>query len=296
MSAEKIARTLGGRRAGAAWTAQCPAHEDSTPSLALRDTAEGRVLIHCHAGCEQDAVIAALRKRGLWGDGSDARHGAQRITSNAAATSRRLDDKARIFAALRIWAPSVPAYGTVIETYLRSRGITMAPPANLKFHSGLRHPTGSTRPAMVALVTSGQSNQPIGIHRTFLDVSGNGKAAVKPQKMMLGPCRGGAVRLGTRTVPLLIGEGIETCLSAMQATGLTAWAALSASGMAGLSLPSDAHDIVILADGDATGERAAVMTARQLYCETRRVRIARAPLGTDFNDLLRGCRPTGVVP
>ncbi|MCH9808096.1 MAG: toprim domain-containing protein [Alphaproteobacteria bacterium] len=296
MSAEKIARTLGGHRAGAEWTAQCPAHEDSTPSLALCDTAEGRVLLYCHAGCEQEAVITALRERGLWGDGSDSRQGGRPIKGNAAANARRLDDKARIFAALRIWAQSVPASGTVIETYLRSRGITMAPPANLKCHSGLLHPTGSTQPAMVALVTSGESNQPIGIHRTFLEVSGNGKADVKPEKMMMGPCRGGAVRLGTDTVPLLIGEGIETCLSAMQATGLTAWAALSTSGMVGLSLPSDAHDIVLLADGDAAGERAAVTAARHFHCEARRVRIARAPLGTDFNDLLRSCQPTGVIP
>ncbi len=33
--------------------------------------------------------------------------------------------------------------------------------------------------------------------------------------MMLGPCRGGAVRLGDPTDVLMIGEGIETCLAAM---------------------------------------------------------------------------------
>lgn len=65
MTAAELARALGGRRAGAQWMAPCPAHEDSTPSLAIRE-ADGRVLVHCHAGCGQTDVIAALRDRGLW--------------------------------------------------------------------------------------------------------------------------------------------------------------------------------------------------------------------------------------
>jgi hypothetical protein len=38
-------------------------------------------------------------------------------------------------------------------------------------------------------------------------------------QMMLGPCRGGAVRLGPSDDVLMVGEGIETCLAAMQASG-----------------------------------------------------------------------------
>jgi hypothetical protein len=48
---------------------------------------------------------------------------------------------------------------------------------------------------MVALVTRGADGTPLAIHRTFLARDGGGKAPVDPQKMMLGPCRGGAVRL-----------------------------------------------------------------------------------------------------
>ncbi len=48
---------------------------------------------------------------------------------------------------------------------------------------------------MVALVTAGADDRPLAIHRTFLAHDGRGKAPVDPQKMMLGPCRGGAVRL-----------------------------------------------------------------------------------------------------
>jgi hypothetical protein len=69
---------------------------------------------------------------------------------------------------------------------------------------------------MVALVTSGLNDLNLGIHRTFLARDGSGKAPLDPQKMMLGPCRGGAVRLAPAGDVLLVGEGIETSLAAMQ--------------------------------------------------------------------------------
>lgn len=138
----------------------------------------------------------------------------------------------------------------------------------------------------MALVTRGLDAKPIAVHRTYLARDGYGKAPIKPDKMMLGPCRGGAVRLGPASVPLLIGEGIETCLSAMQATGSSAWAALSTSGLRTLDLPSEVQDVVILADGDAPGEAAATSAAARWRRDGRRVRIARAPQGSDFNDML----------
>ena len=66
MNAEGLARALGGRRAGKGWEARCPAHADKNPSLSI-DEGEKGVLIHCHAGCSQDAVIGALKTRGMWG-------------------------------------------------------------------------------------------------------------------------------------------------------------------------------------------------------------------------------------
>lgn len=47
------------RQSGGSWSARCPAHKDSTPSLSLRGI-EGQALVHCHAGCATDAVVAAL--------------------------------------------------------------------------------------------------------------------------------------------------------------------------------------------------------------------------------------------
>ena len=59
------------RRSGNGWVARCPAHEDRSPSLSVREGADGRVLVYCHAGCRTDDVVAAigLSMRDLFADG-----------------------------------------------------------------------------------------------------------------------------------------------------------------------------------------------------------------------------------
>ena len=48
------------KRAGRGYTARCPAHEDRTASLSLSEADDGRVLLHCFAGCGAGDVVAAL--------------------------------------------------------------------------------------------------------------------------------------------------------------------------------------------------------------------------------------------
>ena len=245
------------------------------------------MLVFCHAGCDQERVIAALRKRGLWTE--NGRRLRLRVPRHATDLRKPLqDDAKRGEVALAIWQSSVPAQGTPVETYLASRGMRLLPPETLRFHIGLRHPSGEVWPAMVALVTNGAQGTPLSIHRTFLARDGSGKAPVDPQKMMLGPCRGGSVRLAAPTDLLMVGEGIESCLAAMLATGNPAWAALSTSGLRTLDLPKTIRDLIVLADGDDPGEAAARDAALRWKREGRRVRIAHPPHGMDFNDMLLG--------
>lgn len=42
------------------WMACCPAHDDKDPSLAVRETDDGRVLVRCFAGCEASAVVSSV--------------------------------------------------------------------------------------------------------------------------------------------------------------------------------------------------------------------------------------------
>jgi hypothetical protein len=49
------------RKTGAdSWVACCPAHADRSPSLAIRETPDGTVLLHCFAGCEVEAILEAV--------------------------------------------------------------------------------------------------------------------------------------------------------------------------------------------------------------------------------------------
>jgi hypothetical protein len=287
MSAQLIAKALGGKKVGASWLALCPAHEDHfKPSLALRDGGDGRVLVRCHAGCDQRTVIAALRARGLWGaNGNASSSWQQRPRPSGAGPD---PDAALRRSALAIWQAALPAQGTAVEAYLATRGLRLPVTPVLRFHPALKHPAGTIWSTMVALVVNGADGTPLAIHRTFLARDGSGKAPVEPAKMMLGPCRGGAIRLGGSGVPLLIAEGIETALSGTQTSGHPAWAALSTSGLRALDLPADVRDIIILADGDDAGEAAALDCARRWKYEGRHVRIARPPQGLDFNDMLMG--------
>lgn len=289
MKAESIAEALGGRKVGQGWTARCPAHDDREPSLSIRD-ADGKVLVRCHAGCNQRDVIAALKERGLW-DCKERTAFRKSLRLKASPPRPDPDHAERSAFALSIWHSTIPAVGTPVEAYLASRGLTCSLPPSLRFHRGLKHPSGGIWPCMVALGTRGADNTPLAIHRTFLSQEGRSKAPVEPVKMMLGPCRGGAVRLRAPGEVLMIGEGIETCLAAMQATGHPAWAALSTSGLRALDLPGCVRDVIVLADGDDPGEAASRDSALRWMQQGRRVRIARPPRGLDFNDVLLGRAP-----
>jgi hypothetical protein len=290
MTAERIAKALGGRKVGGEWIVRCPAHHDRKPSLSIRDGDDGKVLVCCHAGCIQNAVITALRQRGLW-TGKGLRQSKHPTPSAAARSDLNREDIKRSKSALKIWQSARPAKSTVVETYLRSRGIHLPVPRTIRFSPRLKHPSGGFWPVMVSLVTHGVDDSQQAIHRTFLARDGSGKAPIDPEKMMLGACRGGCVRLGGAGRHLMVGEGIETCLAAMQARGIPAWAALSTSGLMGLDLPKAVRDVIVLADADEAGKAAARGAALRWKREGRSVRIAFPSEGMDFNDMLLGRRP-----
>lgn len=54
-----LARLEGVKRRGAQIMAKCPAHADSTASLSVRAAEDGKVLLHCFAGCVPEAVLNA---------------------------------------------------------------------------------------------------------------------------------------------------------------------------------------------------------------------------------------------
>lgn len=279
MNAAFIARRLRGRKAGQGWSAHCPAHDDKHPSLSISDK-NGKVLFFCHAGCPQSDVIDALKRRGFLGyQWGNFQHDGK--------THRELTPEQKKEFALKIWEESASPANTLVETYLASRGLNIHIPSSLRFHPDLKHlPSEKDYPCMVALITHGMEETPMAIQRTYLARDGKGKAQIEPNRMMLGLSRGGAIKLGEPDELLMVGEGIETCLSAMAATGHPAWAAMSASGLVALELPKSIKRVIVLADGDKRGEEVAQQSARRWTQQGRKVSIARPPRGKDFNDLL----------
>lgn len=283
--AERITRALGGRWYGSYGAAACPAHEDRHPSLTLSDASSGRLLAHCKSGCSFAAVLGALRGLGLvQGRGTSWPPGPAELerhltAEKAVATKREAQARA-------IWAEAVPVAGTLAETYLRGRRITCDLPESLRFHPACWHPSAKRLPALVARV-DGASR--FALHRTFLRADGAGKAEVEPAKAMLGRVAGGHVTVTEATGPLVVAEGLETALSL--ASGLlrvpaTVWAALSAPGMAALTLPLTRGHLTIAMDGDAAGRGAGHKLAERAIGLGWSVRLMPAPDGRDWNDVL----------
>lgn len=75
MTAEAVLDRLSAvRQIGAGkWLARCPAHEDGRPSLSILEQGNGKVLLHCFAGCGADDIVAAvgLQMRDLFPPGDD---------------------------------------------------------------------------------------------------------------------------------------------------------------------------------------------------------------------------------
>jgi hypothetical protein len=299
-AAETIARALGLRRTGRHFTGKCPScGYTSGFTLAERD---GTILLYCHAGgCSQPELWGALEQAGL----TTRKSRREALRKRSSAEGRRTlrlpkrstpsdiplaaagDQSKGQAAALAVWRRSRPADGTSVETYLReARGYAGPIPPVLRFASG-RHPNEPERwhSMMVAAVL--RDGRMVAVHRTFLRQDGRGKADLDPDRMMLGPSKGGAAQLAPAGRVLAVAEGIETALSFMEAAGIPTWAALSAGGIRNLILPEIVREVVIAADPDPVGLIAARAAARRWLVECRSVRIARPPLKSDFNDLLR---------
>ena len=247
----------------------------------------GNALFTCYAGCDWRRVLEALddkpsieRGVGLRPYGIDA----EQPDRNA--------EYAR-----HIWYESSRIDGTPAELYLRQRGIDGPwDPAALRFSAQAKHPNGLYYPAMVAAVTDAHLKI-TAIHRTFLTVDGR-KAPVEPQKMMLGRCRGGAVRFGPAPVPstVFIAEGIETALSVRQIFGdIRVYAGLSVYGMQAVELEPGIRKVVIVADGDEPGSVAFMAAQRAVAKYIKRgydtYMLRCNKVGEDWNDILLSAIP-----
>lgn len=284
ISAHDLTLALGGRWAGSYGSAPCPAHEDRSPSLSLRDGDRG-VLVTCHAGCTREAVIDALRGRGLWDAPRSAVMPMQRPKAPPKPETHGEP--------LRHWQAARDPRGTVVEAYLRSRGLDLPNDVAgrvLRYHPRLWHEESqSSWPGMVALITDLRSDRPLGTHRTFLAPDGSGKAPVKPPKKMLGGARGGAIKISAGDeveLGLVVGEGIETALAARQLGLRPVWALGSAGAISSLLVLPGVEGLTIVGEADEANARAVRECARRWVTADVDVSVLEPVGGGDANDVL----------
>ena len=229
----------------------CPAHPNTnTPALSIAYK-DGRLLLHCFAGCKFEDIISCVQRNGSRNyipiyENRNLNRFPKNVLSNV-----------NIF---NIWNNSNPILKhSPIDIYLRDRNLS-----NYRLASDLRyHPklylNGNHYHALIAGVN--YLGMITAIHRTF--IHSNGKAVTynngKKYKKSWGKLKGGAIRLvNNNPSNLYVSEGIESALSYMKVHinyigDKSIWAGISASNMMNLQLPSKAGNLHLIPDNDPTG-------------------------------------------
>ena len=198
-------------------------------------------------------------------------------------------------AARRLWAISQPIFGTFAETYLLQRGIIdLRECGSLRFHPNCWYRadfddspiTPSAFPALIAAVRSDDGSL-TGIHRTWLDPNGSGKAPVATPRRAMGNLLGNGLRFGRAGSVLVAGEGIETILSLRQIMPtMPMIAGLSAVHLSALQIAPSVRRLYIARDNDPAGQHAAdTLAVRAIEAGIEPLMLT-ASLG-DFNDDLQ---------
>lgn len=83
-----VQRLQKSRKGKGGWKACCPAHDDKNPSLSVSLGDDGRILLHCHAGCDTEAVLKelGLSMRDLMPEGKSGSRPARKTSKSSYAS------------------------------------------------------------------------------------------------------------------------------------------------------------------------------------------------------------------
>ena len=271
MDARSLTKALGGRWYGRYGMACCPVHDDRKPSLSIRD-GERRLIVNCFAGCDWQDVKAEFRRLGLPGGGNEPRRCPKtaKATVPGAILSPKIDaadddQERRIKTALSLWKASAPLPDTLGSRYFTERrGLHIGALGDLshalRWHEGIG--------AVVALMTNSVTNEPTGIHRTFLNPDGT-----KRERKMLG--KQGVIRLTPDdevTAGLGLTEGVEDGLAVLLSGWAPVWCATSSGAIERFPTLGGVEALTVFADDDPPGMKSAhacVSRWNDAGCEAR---------------------------
>ena len=299
MSAPNIDTLLAGldkvSKVGSGWKACCPAHDDHNPSLSIRESRRGHVLVKCRSGCSQDEVIGVLRGLGLWGsnDGVASTPRVRDTVQEDADDSRRMRQAARLYQA----AGPVTDFPD-LTTYLQSRGIDPAlaarggargarmPRADMEDKAPLGWRKGEIADAILWPMYDG-ARRIIGVQREWPWGQEGGPRSVKatygkafaPHKAGSGGFLVGDV---TNAGVLYMVEGQLTGLAVHTATGAPVLVLFTAGGLVNIGsqtihgLRASGARAVIAGDADPSkaGEKAAEACATAIHLTAPQIPVA----------------------
>lgn len=256
----------------------CPACDRGAKDTALsvRLEPDNTIVWHCHR-CE---MAGSSRSRN-----DNAPTQTRVLVPSPVERWRGLSDYGR-----QLWAATEPISGPARD-YLQARACQLPPDdGDLRYTPALKHPSGYIGPALVAIITDTKSGAPLSLHRTWIKPDGS-KADVAPPRLLLKdhPISGGVIRLwpdDAVTSGLGIAEGIETALSL--AHGFTpVWACIDAGHLAKFPVLNGVRDLIIAADNDDAGRKAAAECAKR-WANHAAVHVISADAeGCDLNDEVR---------
>ncbi|MBB2672760.1 UNVERIFIED_ORG: hypothetical protein GGE44_002315 [Rhizobium esperanzae] len=283
MSARDITAALGGFWHGSYGMAKCPAHDDRSPSLSIRDGSDDKVLVKCHAGCDQADVIDALRHRGLWPRRHDDPESSRARPPSQSRSSKPRDDRDdtyRIALVRRLWREATDPQVALVWAYLDHRGL---PPLTydqipvFRFHP--RCPFGSECvPALIArfspIENFGPETEPTALFRIRIDRFDGDR-----RKLALGPSRGQVVKLyqDTSLGGIGIAEGIEKGLALAASGWNPIWVTCGTSTMRSFPLLPWMEALTVFCDADDPGRDAALAAAGRWHGAGREARILQPP-------------------
>lgn len=232
----------------------CPAHNDSSPSLSINFQDEENPLVHCHAGCSQDQVIEALKAKDVW---------PTRVKNE----QENLKLKNML---IRIWEESYPLTGNCLGSqYLKMRGLEIKnfeALGNIRFNPALyRNEDGKQDhcPALVAKITNG--NKVIGLQRIYFS-----DKCIKLGSKVIGAVAGGHIPIkGDASMTCHLAEGLETGIGLHLGLNKPVWIAVNANNLCKVTPPKTAKSVHIWADKDKkkTGEIQAIKAANILSAQ-----------------------------
>jgi putative DNA primase/helicase len=285
-----MALALGGHARGRNVLAPGPGHSrtDRSLSIMIDPSARDGFIIHSFAGDSTSTCREHVRTA-LNLSGSERQRWQSSSRRQPPSETALHDSSQRSAFALRLWNEAVDPRGTIAASYLASRSLTLDDAIAgdvIRFHPHLKF-EGSRVGGMVALFRDIASNEPCGLHRTFLDSAGR-----KLTRKMLGRAKGAAIKLDADehvTLGLHIGEGLETGLAARLAGFRPVWAVGSASAIATFPVPPGIEAIAVLGEiNDGGANHRAAQTCATRWIEVGQEAFIVTPLsGNDLNDALR---------